>query len=162
MKYTTLHFQHEFLDDDACLAYIFNKKYSRLPDFNKYYKVRDRKCYAHSETGIQIHPTAGTVFHKSSTKLSLWFYAIHLFAASKNGVSAKELQRQLGVTYKCAYRIGQQIRALMVEEIDIFTGTLEADEIYFDDKWWNNKRSRWAENKTPIIGVDERNSSIVT
>lgn len=156
MKYTILQFQQEFPNDDACLDYIFEKKYSHLPDYNKYYRVRGRKCYAHSETGEQIHPTAGTIFHKSPTKLSLWFFAIYLFSASKNGVSAKELQRQLGVTYKCAYRIGQQIRKLMADDVDVFTGTVEADETYVGGKGRNNKRGRGAENKTPVFGIVER------
>ncbi|GAI69364.1 unnamed protein product, partial [marine sediment metagenome] len=52
-------------------------------------------------------PLADTIFHKSSTSLKDWFYSLYLFSVSKNGVSAKELERQLGVTYKCAWRIAK-------------------------------------------------------
>lgn len=104
MKYTIKDFREEFPNDDKCLDFLFEQRYGRVPDFKKYYKVKGRKCYAHSETGLQVHPLADTIFHKSSTPLTLWFFAMFLMSQGKNGVSAKELQRHLGVTYKCAYR----------------------------------------------------------
>jgi DNA-directed RNA polymerase subunit RPC12/RpoP len=116
MKYTIKDFKNDFPNDDVCLEYIFKRKFGQISDFNKYYRVKGRKCYAHSETGEQIHPLANTIFHKSSTPLTQWFFAIFLFSQSRNGVSSKELERALGVTYKCAYRMGQQIRKLMKDE----------------------------------------------
>jgi hypothetical protein len=56
---------------------------------------------------------AGTPFEKSRTSLRKWFYAMYLFTTSRHGVPAKELQRQLGVTYKCAWRMGHEIRKYM-------------------------------------------------
>src|SRR3989344_1408808 len=106
MKYTFKDFQRDFPTDDVCLDYIFKQKFT---DTNKYYKVKGRKCYA-SVTGQQIHPLKGTIFEKSSTPLTIWFYAIFQFSTSKNGVLAKKLQRDLGVTYKCAWRIAKKIR----------------------------------------------------
>ena len=97
-KYTINQFRVEFPNDEVCLEYVFNK---RFPEVKGYYRVKGRKCWANAE-GKQIHPLAGTVFEKSSTSLTNWFYAIYLFSASRNGVSGKELQRQLGVTYKTA------------------------------------------------------------
>ena len=161
MKYTIKDFQKDFSDDDICLDYLFAQRFGHLEDFNKYYRVKKRKCYAHSETGEQIHPLAGTIFHKSRTLLTNWFYAIFLFSQSKNGVSAKELQRHLGVTYKCAWRMAKQIRELMQENPTMFTGTVEADETYVGGKGKNNKRGRGAENKTAVFGVVEREGSVV-
>ena len=160
MKYTIKDFQREFQNDDVCLDYIFNQRFGHIEDFNKYYRVSKRKCYAHSETGKQIHPLAGTIFHKSSTKLTNWFYAIFLFSQSKNGVSAMEIQRHLGVTYKCAWRMAKQIRQLMEDETPMFGGTVEADETYIGGKA-KNKRGRGAENKTAVIGIVERQGSVV-
>ena len=63
-----------------------------------------------------------------------WFFAIFLFAHSKNTVSAKELQRQLKVTYKTAYRIGQQVRKLFEYDDTKMDGTVELDETYIGGK----------------------------
>lgn len=118
-------FQQTFPDNEACLQYIFDKK---CP-LKGYKLVKGRKCFQNS-TGKQIYPLKGTIFEKSATPLTLWFYAIYLFSVSKNGVSAKELQRQLGVTYKCAWRIGHRIRETMKQENNLFTGVVEVDETY--------------------------------
>ncbi len=115
MKYTIKKFRKEFSTDEVCLAYVFKKK---VPDTKGWYRITGRKGYANAE-GRQIYPLKGTIFEKSDTKLTLWFYAIFLFSASKNGVSGKELERQLSVTYKTAWRMAKQIRALMTESVDI-------------------------------------------
>lgn len=121
MKYSIKQFEEQFPNDDICLDYIFESKYGKeVPcpecDKGKFYKVKNRKCYACANCSLQVHPLAGSIFHKSPTSLKLWFFAIYLFSASKNGVSAKELERALGVTYKCAWRIAKQIRLLMQED----------------------------------------------
>ena len=67
------------------------------------------------ECRFQIAPTANTILHDTHTPLISWFYAMYLFCTTRHGVSGKELQHQLGVTYKTAYRIGQQIRDLMTK-----------------------------------------------
>src|SRR6266516_4889993 len=59
---------------------------------------------------------ANTIFHKSDTPLRLWFYAIFLYTSSEGNISAKELQRRLGVTYKCAWRMTQKIQSLFIED----------------------------------------------
>ena len=81
-----------------------------------------------------------------------------LMTASKNGVSAKELERQLGVTYKCAWRIAHQIRQLLAEETPMLKGVVEADETYIGGRTTMAKRS---EKKTPIIGILEREGDVI-
>src|SRR3989344_2075640 len=125
-KYTISQFRKDFPSEEACLDYIFKQKY---PSVKSYYRVKGRKCYANAQ-GKQIHPLAGTIFHKSDTPLTLWLYAIYLFSVSRNGVSSKELQRQLGTTYKCAWRIGKSIRSLMKSDNKKLNGIIEADETY--------------------------------
>ncbi|MFW5853290.1 MAG: IS1595 family transposase [Patescibacteria group bacterium] len=153
MKYTIKDFRKEFPNDDVCLDYILNKKY---PDLKGYYRVKERKCYANSKGG-QIHPVKGTIFEKSSTPLTLWFYAIFLFSVSKNGVSAKELERQLGVTYKCAWRMAHQIRKLMDQDGDLLIGTVEVDETYFGKKGNHEQKFK---NKTALMGMVERQGKV--
>jgi hypothetical protein len=75
-----------------------------------------------------MYPLAGTIFEGTNTRLSLWFFAMYLLSTCKNGISSKELERQLGVTYKCAWRMGHKIRELMSkDEGQIFKGVVEAD-----------------------------------
>ncbi len=76
-----------------------------------------------------IHPLAGTIFKKSSTSLHLWFYAMHLMTSTRCGISAKQLERELGVTYKTAWRIANLIRnELMADDGEQLSGDVEADE----------------------------------
>ncbi len=163
-KYTIKNLRQEFPDDDACLDYIFKVRYSdkKCPECKKkdcFYRVSTRKCFSCSHCGYQIHPTAGTVFHKSSTKLTDWFHALFLFASSKNGVSAKELQRQLGVTYKCAWRMAHQIRSLMTQGRNPLEGTIEVDETYVGGRR-RGARGRGAQGKTAVVGLIQRKGAL--
>src|SRR5208337_2819155 len=165
MKFTIKDFHAKYPNDDACLDEIFHNRYGQLeicPSCHKktkFYRVSDRKCYACKLCGFQLHPLADTIFHKSSTSLKNWFYAIYLFANSKNGVSAMELQRQLGVTYKCAWRMAKQIRLLFGKSTGKLSHTVELDETYVGGRG-HGKRGRGAENKTPVFGMAERNGKI--
>ncbi|MFH1067235.1 MAG: IS1595 family transposase [bacterium] len=164
-KYTIKDFQKHFRNDDDCLEYIFK---ARFPHLKGYYKVVGRRSYADKD-GKQIYPTAGMIFHKSPTSLKSWFFAILLMSQSKNGVSAKELERQLGVTYKCAWRMGHQIRKLMQSGDGMLSGIVEADETFVGglsknmhkDKRKAAIKGTGGASKTPIIGVMERGGSVI-
>lgn len=129
MKYTINQFKKDFPNDDVCLDYIFR---TRFPEKTGYYRINTTKSYSNA-AGHHIFPLAGTIFEQSTTPLTLWFFAIYLFSTSKNGVSAAELQRQLGVTYKTAWRIASQIRKLMASDGDKLTGIVEIDEAHIGD-----------------------------
>ena len=164
MKYTIKDFDRDFPNDDSCLDYVFDKQYGKdyeCPECHKtgFYRVANRKCYACSWCGYQIHPLANTIFHKSSTNLKTWFYALFLMSSSKNGVAAKEIQRQTGVTYKTAWRMQRQIRKLMKPGNDPLKGTVELDDTYIGGKR-PGKRGRGASGKTPVIGMVERNGNV--
>ncbi|HEY1074727.1 MAG TPA: IS1595 family transposase [Patescibacteria group bacterium] len=159
-KYTIKHFQADFPDDNACLTYIFRRKYGSDPVCPKcgktgFYRVAKRKCFACAWCSHQLHPTAGSIFHKSPTKLTLWFYALYLASQSKNGVSAKELERHLGVTYKCAWRIAYKIRELMKQPTTQLEGTVEMDEMYVGGRK-KGITGRGAVGKMPVVGVVQR------
>ena len=136
LQHTTIQdFNEEFPDDDYCLDHIFNLRYGKdyiCPKCGKtgFYRNRARKCYSCAWCGCDLSPLAGTIFHKSPTSLKTWFYAIFLMSTSKNGVSAKEIQRQTGVTYKTAWRMQRQIRLLMKPGNDPLKGTVEIDDTY--------------------------------
>ena len=120
MRPTTLRqFFKQFPDDESCLKHLFNVRFGQghtCPKCEreaKWYPIKAERAYSCQWCGHHLHPTVGTLFEKSRTPLQLWFYAIFLFTITRHDVSGKELQRQLGVTYKCAYRMGQQIRKHM-------------------------------------------------
>ena len=166
MRYTIDQFNKEFPTEDACLDKIFEERYGDVKDCpkcgvidTKFYRVTGRKCYACMHCGYQLHPLAETIFHKSSTPLKSWFYAIYLFSVSKNGVAAKEIERHVGVTYKTAHRMARQIRSLMAQDGQIGgTGkTVEADETYYGGV---RRGSAGARHKVPILGVVERSGEV--
>lgn len=165
MKHFTLaEFNEQFPDDSACLEFIFAARWPKpvCPECEKkdsFYRVTSRKCYSCSWCGYQLSPTSGTIFHKSETSLKSWFFAMFLMSASRNGVAAKELERQLGVTYKTAWRMAQQIRKLMDEDTGKLKGIVEADETYMGGKR-KGKRGRGAAGKTPIVGLVERGGNV--
>ena len=169
MKYTIKDFNKQFKDDAACLKFIYSQRYpggatcESCGVKGNFYPVVvqnvTRRSYA-CQCGFQIYPCEGTIFHKSSTSLRTWFFSMFLMTASKNGVSAKELQRQVGVTYKCAWRINHQIRQLMKEEGMTVEGIVEADETYIGGRRAGNHHKGGA-GKTPVIGVLERGGPVI-
>lgn len=167
-KFTFKDFLERYPNDDACLEAIFKIRYGDLECCPKcavanakFYKMKNRRCYACGECGYHIYPTAGTIMYSSQTKLTSWFYAIYLFTVSKNGVSAKELQRQLGVTYKCAWRIGHKIRQMMAKDESKLSGKVEIDESLIGGKG-EGKRGWGAENKTCMFGMMQRDGNVKT
>ena len=170
MKATTLkQFFKQFPSDDACLEHLFNVRFGqghecpKCERSAKWYPIKAERAYSCQWCGHHIHPTVGTLFEKSRTSLQLWFYAMFLFTTTRHGVSGKELQRQLGVTYKCAYRMGQQIRkhmALVDGEKPLF-GNIEVDETYVGG-YRPGKPGRGAEGKTVVFGMMERGGDVMT
>src|SRR5207248_1344532 len=100
--------------------------------FKRYAMWQARQSWTCTYCGHHIHPTAGTIFHKSSTSLHLWFYAMFMMVSTRCGISAKQLERELGVTYKTAWRMFHLIRnELMVQDNDEpFGGEVELDETF--------------------------------
>ncbi len=100
-------------------------------DFN-YARVKNRRSYQCNICSNQVYPTVNTIFEKSTTPLTYWFYAIYLHTVCKNGVAAKELERQLNVCYKTALRMAHQIKILMTDTNNRqFFGEVVADESFF-------------------------------
>jgi transposase len=142
-----MEFMREFPDDNACLTYLWRTRFSRdgtharcpkckkRRSFKKYATGQQRQSWTCTACGHHLHPTAGTIFEKSSTSLSLWFYAIYLVTSSKTGVSAKHLERELGVTYKTAWRMFNLIRnSLMKQDGEPLSGNVEVDETAWGGK----------------------------
>lgn len=134
-KYTIKDLQKQFPTDDVCLDFIFQARHSvDCSCGGSYSRVKGRKQYQCSKCRYQIAPTAGTIFHKSATPLTTWFYALFIFSNAKSGISAKELERQIGVTYKCAWRMLKQIREALGQDGDKLNGDVEFDAAFFGGK----------------------------
>lgn len=166
-KFTISQFLKRFPTDEACLEEI---KANRWPDgvyckkcekVTNHYKVKERKTYSCQWCGSHVSPLAGTIFDKSSTSLRLWFYAMYLMIQTRSGISAKQLERELGVTYKTAWRMFKQIRMLMSETGDPLTGTVEIDETFVGGKGKNRRREWKQEDKKEVLmGMLERGGKV--
>lgn len=161
MKALTIQqFFKKFPNDDVCLTHLFNTKFEKdhqcpkCGKKGKWYLLKSEKAFSCGGCGHHIHPMVGTIFENSSTSLQLWFYAIYLFTTTRSGVSAKELERQLGVTYKTAWRMGHKIREYMsdIDGNNKLTGVIEADETYIGGVK-KGTRGRGAKNKSIVFGM---------
>jgi transposase-like protein len=164
-KYTTKMFDREFPTEDACLEYVMQRRFpSRMAlcvnckVSRKHYRVTGRTSYACPACG---NPLAGTIFHKSTTSLRTWFLVIRLMASTRVGISAKQIQRETGVTYKTAWRMMKQVRKLMAEKITL-SGSVEMDEAHFGGSDENKPKHLRGSRKTPVLGMVERGGRVVT
>jgi len=167
--FTVTEFFKRFPDDDSCLEHLKLVRHGETQDcpkcgkHGKFSKIKKMPAYQCAWCGHHIHPKVGTPFEKSSTSLQKWYYAMYLFTTSRHGVPAKELQRQLGVTYKTAWRMGHEIRKYMgnVDGDSGLSGHVEVDETYVGGKR-PGKRGRGATGKTIVFGMLERNGDVMT
>lgn len=166
-KFTVRDFFNRFPDDAACLNHIMEVRYGMRHVCEAcvheatFHRLENRRAFSCARCGHHVYPCAGTIFQDSRTSLQLWFYAIFLFVTTRHGVSGKELQRTLGVTYKTAWRMGQQIRQLMdkADGFAMLQGHVELDEAYVGGHW-PGKRGRGAAGKTIVMGIKERGGEI--
>ena len=143
-SFSMMEFMRVFPDDRTCLEWLWRKRFSEDGSHadcpacdreRKFHRVNGRPTYDCDTCGHHINPTAGTIFHKSSTSLHLWFYAMWLMTSTRCGIAAKQLERELGVTYKTAWRMFTLIRnELMTQDDSPLSGDVEMDETYVGGK----------------------------
>ena len=185
-EYYLVDFLNDFPDDETCLQFLWRTRYSEDGThafcerceaetvFKRYTAKQQRQDWTCTACGLHVHPTAGTIFHKSSTGLHLWFYAMYLMTSTRCGISAKQLERELGVTYKTAHRMFKLIRTQLMTQDDEepLSGEVEMDETFYggkprmsdkakwakdDTRTWAQSRKRWSDQKkTPVFGMIER------
>lgn len=175
-RYTIRDFNRDFPDGDTCLDYILADLYPewsegrircrKCGEATKHHRMSKRRAYACQECGTHVYPLAGTIFEKSSTPLDSWFYAIFLMAQTRCGISAKQLERELGVTYKTAWRMFRQIRALFDEAGGPLRGTVEVDETFVGGRPRYRQPRRGPRSrsdptaKKPVVGMVERGGNV--
>ena len=170
-KYTFKQFQAEYPNDAACLKRIMEIQYggeetlcAHCDKRTKFHPMGKRRAYACQECGHHIYPCAGTIFHKSRTKLTHWFFAMYLMTSTRHGIAAKEIERQTGVTYKCAWRICHELRKLMASADASrggpLSGHVEIDETLVGGVAKGGATKRMT-NKTTVLAMVERGGKIV-
>jgi transposase len=140
-RVSLMEFMREFPDDASCLEWLWCERWSedgmhadcpkceQRREFKRYKTAQRRQSWTCTGCGHHVHPTAGTIFHKSSTSLHLWFYGFYLMTSTRCGISAKHLERELGVNYKTAWRMLNKIRNVLMEQDDEpLSGDVEVDE----------------------------------
>ncbi|MCB2013936.1 MAG: IS1595 family transposase [Sphingobium sp.] len=168
---TIAQFFKQFPDDETCLQHLFDVRFGQgfeCPACERpsnWYRIKAERAYSCQWCGHHLHPTVGTPFEQTRTPLQMWFYAIYLFTTTRNGVAAKELERQLGVTYKTAWRMAHLIRKHMAEvdgddPVGGFTKQVEIDETFIGGIQEGHKGK--LSSKTVVFGMMERDGEIVT
>jgi transposase len=181
-RYSLREFLAEYPDDEACLVALWRERYS--PDgehaycpspscktervFKRYETTQQRQSWTCTTCGLHLHPTAGTIFHKSSTALHQWFYCMYLMTSTRCGISAKQLERELGCAYKTALRMMRLIRTHLMDEQDHddepLHGDVEADETFVGGKpraYDKRTREQMLNDKSIVLGMVERDGGRV-
>ena len=179
-----LELQKRFPTEKAAIDHFISLRYNEKPacvhcgNVHTYHRSVTPKVFHCVDCNNTFSVFKDTIFENSSTSLVKWMYAIHLFLNGKKGISGLQLMREIGVTYKTAWRMLQQIRKAMgnQETKQVFEAIVEIDETYVggkprkankrsDDKDKENgstpnKRGRGT-SKTPIVAVISRDDKQV-
>jgi transposase-like protein len=130
-------------------------------DSDKISRIHERNQFDCDSCRYQFSVTAGTIFHDSHLGLPKWFVATYLICESKKGISANQMKRVLGVSYKTAWYLCHRIRAAMKDtDAHLLTGIVEADETYVGGRQEGVGRGNWRRGKTMVLGAVERDGEV--
>jgi len=115
-------------------------------------------CYS---CGYQFSALAGTIFHDTKLPLSKWFVAVLLMVEAKKGISANQMKRTIGVSYKTAWYLCHRIRAAMKDGRGaLLSGIVEVDETYVGGKRRGGGAGKALKNKTMVFGAVQRGGNV--
>jgi transposase len=161
--YSLMEFMQVFPNDAACLDRLWRDRFApdghhaqcpRCERERKFHRTKTRASYTCDSCGLHIHPQKGTIFERSSTSLHLWFYAMYLMASTRCGISAKQMEREIGVTYKQAHKMMKRIRTELMndEDAEPLSGDVEIDET----SWGGKPRKPAGASPDLALGPDRR------
>jgi transposase len=173
--YSMMEFMRAYPNDAACLDRLWRDRFA--PDGHhahcpkcdrerKFHRTKTRASYTCDSCGLHIHPMKGTIFERTTTSLHLWFYAMYLVASTRCGISAKQLERELGVTYKTAHKMMKRIRTELMNDFDDepLSGDVEIDETSIGGKprvpLTRSEAAAFREAKPTVLGMVERGGRI--
>ncbi len=154
-----------FHDEDACRKYMEELRWpsgAKCPrcDSDKLSRIKKRAQFDCDSCRYQFSVTAGTIFHDTHLPLWKWFLAVYLIVEAKKGISANQLKRTIGVSYKTAWYLSHRIRAALKEvDAQLLKGIVEADETFVDGKVEGMGRG-YTDNKTVVVGAVQRDGAI--
>jgi len=160
---------NKFGTDDRCRAVLEKLRWPAGPICprclsNEATAIFNRPLYDCNKCHHQYSVLAGTIFQDTHLPLTKWFLAVYMMVEARKGVSANQLKRMLGVSYKTAWYLCHRIRSAMSDESgELLSGIVEADETYIGGKtrhYGSRKEAadHWRDNKTIVIGAVERYS----
>lgn len=168
--------QEQFHNKEAARRYLEKIRWSdgvpvcpHCGSKNKHYELKPKKETSELRSGVwkckdcrtQFTVTIGTIFEDSHVSLDRWLLAVQLLCSSKKGMSAKQIERMLGVSYKTAWFMMHRIRYAMEKNpsLEKLIGIVEVDETYIGGKF-KGKRGRGSENKIPVVSLVERKGKV--
>ena len=140
--------------DGVCCPHCESKKVSR---------IKARGQFDCDECRYQFSVTSGTIFHDTHLPLKKWFVAIYLTVEAKKGISANQMKRTIGVSYKTAWYLCHRIRTAMTEmNPKKLSGTVEVDEAYIGGEMKGAGRGKGAylQNKSTVLGIIQRGGDV--
>ena len=161
-----LEFTELYPDEESCVQHLEESRWHgdvrSIFTGGEVYRMKTRSLYKCKDTGKQFSVRQGTIFEESRLPLRKWFMALYILNSLKKGVSSIQLGKFLGVTQKTAWFMLQRIRYAVEHENykSPLEGTVEVDETYIGGKFPGGKRGRGSENKTPVVGLAEREGHI--
>jgi transposase-like protein len=173
--FSLMEFMQRYPDDAACLDRLWREGFApdghhaecpKCERTRKFHRTKTRASYTCDSCGHHIHPMKGTIFEGSAVSLQLWFYVMYVMASTRCGVSAKQMEREIGVTYKTAHRMMKQIRThLMTDEDERpLRGDVEIDETQVHGKarvpMTRSEAAQWRETKPTVVGMVERGGRV--
>jgi transposase len=164
--FSLMEFMQRYPDDAACLDRLWREGYA--PDGHhaqcpkcererKFHRTKTRVAYTCDSCGHHLHPMKGTIFEGSPISLQLWFYVMYVMASTRCGVSAKQIEREIGVTYKTAHRMMKKIRTHLMADVDErqLRGDVEVDET----SWGGKPRRKQGQTRFTTTPPQERRAA---
>src|SRR3954452_18211000 len=165
----------EFGSEDKCHDFLEELRWPdgvKCPrcDSDKISRIAKRRQFDCDGCRYQFSVRVGTLFHDSKLPLWKWFLAVYMMGESRKGVSANQLKRMLGVSYKTAWYLCHRIRSAMDQGTEPLTGIVEVDETYIGGKTRYHLHGQskghgggdgsWRKRKTMVLGAVERDGQV--
>jgi transposase-like protein len=153
-----------FGSEDKCHAYLEELRWPegvKCPrcGSDKISRIKARRQFDCDGCRYQFSVRVGTVLQDSKLPLWKWFLAVYMMCEARKGVSANQLKRMLGVSYKTAWFLCHRIRSAMIQDGELLRGTVEMDELYVGGKA-RGKGHGYRGNKTMVMGAIERGGKL--